>query len=63
MRAQEGSKTQNLFFHPQPPSLLIFYLNLGQGGKSLVRNLVPLAKGVKGMEIAVGVIFVRPGSP
>ena len=46
-----------IIFHPQPPSLLIYFLNLAEKEKSLLRNLILLTKGVKALETAVGEIF------
>ena len=54
-----------IVFHPQPPSLLIFSLNLSQKEKSLVskENLSLPTKEVRVLEIAVGEVLIRPGSP
>ena len=55
---------QDQFSIPNPQVCWFHFLNLVQKEKSLPRNLIPLSKGVKALEIAVGGVFApTTGSP
>ena len=42
---------------PPTPRLTIFHLNLGEGRKSLLRNLFSLSKGSDVLQIAAGAVL------
>ena len=56
------NKHQDRFSTPQPQSLLIFHLTLGQGGRSLeCKILLLLSEGARGIEIASRAVLRQTG--